>query len=304
MPRLAKPRAAGAGATIGIAAPAFAVDPACVEAGEARLREAGFRTKRRPDLAAREGYLAGSDARRADELAALLEDPEVDAILCARGGYGCHRIVGRLDAARWRAAAKPLVGYSDATTLLLWLRRRAGLVAFHGPMLEREAGPAPEEVEALARALAGEPPAPLAGRPAVGGRAEGPLVGGSLVLLAASLGTPWEPDTRGAVLLLEEVGEKPYAIDRMLQQLAAAGKLAGVAGVGVGALVGCTDPKRAEPTAEAVLREALEGLGVPLVLGLPFGHARPNLPWPTGVRGALDAERGELRVLEAGVRRR
>lgn len=304
MPRLRKPRAAGAGATIGIAAPAFAVDPACLEAGEARLREAGFRVKRRADLTAREGYLAGSDARRAAELAELVEDPEVDALLCARGGYGCHRIMARLDPRRFRAAAKPLVGYSDATTLLLWQRRRAGLVGFHGPMLEREAGPDPEELEALARALAGAAPEPLAGRPGGGGRAEGRLVGGSLSLLAASLGTPWEPATRGAILLLEEIGERPYAIDRMLHQLAAAGKLDGLAGVGVGALVGCTDPKRAEPTAEAVLREALGRRALPLVLGLPFGHGRPNLPWATGVPARLDGERGELRVLEAGVTRR
>jgi len=129
------------------------------------------------------------------------------------------------------------------------------------------------------------------------------VIGGSLTLLAASLGTPWEVDTRGAILLFEEVGEKPYALDRMLRQLGAAGKLDVLAGVGVGHLVDCVDPKRPMPSAEEVILEALAPLGIPTVLGLPFGHGRPNLTWPFGVRGALDGERGELEVLEAGVER-
>ena len=135
------------------------------------------------------------------------------------------------------------------------------------------------------------------GVPRGGGRGEGPLVGGSLTLLAASLGTPWEVDTRGALLLFEDVAEKPYAIDRLLHQLRAAGKLEGLAGVGVGHLTACVDPKRATPTAEEVIEEIVAPLGLPLV----FGHGRPNLPWPMGVRGVLDGERGELHILEAGV---
>jgi muramoyltetrapeptide carboxypeptidase len=121
--------------------------------------------------------------------------------------------------------------------------------------------------------------------------------------VATSLGTPFEVDSEGAILLVEYVAEKPYAIDRMLQQLLAAGKLQRAAGVGFGQLVNCVDPKRERPTAEEVIEEVLAPLGLPLVFGLPFGHARPNLPWPVGVRGAIDAERGEVVVLEAGVER-
>ena len=131
----------------------------------------------------------------------------------------------------------------------------------------------------------------------------GTLIGGSLTLLAASLGTPWELDTRGAILLFEDVSEKPYALDRLLQQLRAAGKLDDLAGVGVGHLIDCVDPKRETPSAEDVVLEALSPLGVPIVLGLPFGHGRPNLTWPFGVRGALDGGRGALEILEAGVER-
>lgn len=303
MRALRKARALSPGATIGIAAPAFAVDPRAVEAGEAQLRDAGFRTVRRDDLTECSGYLAGDDRRRARELMELVDDPGVAAILCARGGYGCHRIVADLDPLRVRAAAKPLIGFSDITTLLLWQRVQAGLVGFHAPMLERREGMLPAELDALLGLLGGGVPPVLRGEPRGGGRGEGPLIGGSLTLLTASLGTPWEPDTRGAILLFEEVAEKPYALDRMLRQLGAAGKLGALAGVGIGHLVECLDPKRPLPCAEEVVLEALAPLGIPIVLGLPFGHRQPNLGWPFGVRGALDGERGELSVLEPGVER-
>jgi muramoyltetrapeptide carboxypeptidase len=304
VPALRKARALSPGATIGIAAPAFAVDAEAVEVGEAQLRDAGFDTARRDDLTACSGYLAGDDRRRACELMDLIDDAGVDAIICARGGYGCHRIIADLDPLRVRAAAKPLLGFSDITTLLLWQWKQAGLVGLHAPMLEKREGMLPAELASLLRTLGGELPPVLKGQPRGRGRGEGPLIGGSLTLLAASLGTPWELDTRGAILLFEEVAEKPYALDRMLHQLGAAGKLDALAGVGVGHLVECVDPKRATPSAEDVVLEALAPLGIPIVLGLPFGHGRPNLTWPFGVRGALDGERGELEVLEPGVERR
>jgi muramoyltetrapeptide carboxypeptidase len=285
-----------------VIAPSSPFDPDVFARGlDVLQRRLGLVPRTRHDLTARRAYLAGDDARRARELVALLEDPAVDAILCARGGYGCQRILPRLDAALVRRAAKPLLGYSDVTVLLLWQLRQAGLAGFHAPMLEHGAWSEQESgaVRAALEGRAGE--LAFAGEPRGGGRAEGRLVGGSLKLVATSLGTPFEVDTDGAILLLEEVGEKPYAVDRMLRQLEAAGKLAPLAGVGVGYLRGCVDPKRAEPTAEAVIEEALAPLGVPLVLGLPFGHDRPNLPWPVGARGGIDGDRGEPRVLEAGV---
>jgi muramoyltetrapeptide carboxypeptidase len=282
-------------------APGFAVDAERLEAGAACLRRAGFRVCWRPDLLAQQGYLAGSDERRAAELMQWVEDADVAAILCARGCYGAQRMIPGLDAARVRAARKPLIGFSDATSLLLWQRRVAGLVGFHGPMFDRDAGPSELELERLARALAGDTLPPLTGRGRGGGHTEGRLVGGSLTLVAASLGTPWEIDTRGAILAFEEIGEKPYALDRDLSQLAAAGKLDVAAGFASGSLLGCEDPKRAAPTADEVVCELLGRYRKPLVTGLPFGHEQPNLVWPVGARAALDGERGELRLLEAGV---
>lgn len=291
----ALPRRVPRGGCFGVAAPAGAVDATRLAAGEASLRAAGFAVRRRDDLLARHGYLAGDDARRAGELRELVADASVDAVICARGGYGSHRIVARLDAAAVRAAAKPLVGYSDVTTLLLWQLRAAGLAGIHGPMLERDGGMDPEGLEALVALLCGVAPPPvLAGTSAAGGRAEGRLVGGNLTTLVASLGTPWEIDTRDAILLFEEVGERPYRIDRMLQQLLAAGKLDGLAGIGVGHLVDCEPARNDSPPALDVILEVTLGLGVPVLTGLPFGHAAPNLPWVVGARATLDGGSGRV----------
>ena len=211
----------------------------------------------------------------------------------------------RLEAEPVRRGAKALLGYSDITTLLLWQLRCAGLVGFHAPMFDCDGALGDDEFEALLCALQGKDAGRVwSGQARGGGSADGWLLGGSLTLLAASLGTPWEPDTRGAILLFEDVCEKPYVLDRLLQQLRAAGKLDTLAGVGVGHLRDCVDPKRETPRAEDVVLDALAPLEVPIVLGLPFGHGRPNLTWPFGVRSALDGERGRLEILEAGVERR
>ncbi len=304
MPRLTKPRALEPGATLGIAAPGGPVDPERLEEGEAVLRERGFEVVYRDDVTARRGYLAGDDKRRAKELMQLVSDPRVDAIVCARGGYGCDRILDALDAELFRDAAKPLVGYSDITALLLWQRRCAGLVGFHGPMLERGDELDPVAFELLIGQLTGEVQLPLVvrGTPRRRGRATGRLTGGSLTLVVASLGTPWEIDTRGTILLLEDVNERPYRLDRMLQQLRGAGKLEGLAGVGLGDFSTCCDERYPEPDAAAVLEEVLAPFDVPLVADLPFGHVRTNWTWPLGVRATLDGERGELRILERGVK--
>ena len=229
-------------------------------------------------------------------------DPEVDAILCARGGYGCHRIVGRLDAAAFRKAAKPLVGYSDITTLLLWQRKRAGLLGIHGPMLERKDALEGESGSALVRALQGTGPLPrFKGEGRVSGWREGRLVGGSLSVCVASLGTPWELDTRDAILMLEDITELPYRVDRMLQQLRAAGKFDRVAGIALGSFSGCDDARHPEWTVERLFDEVFGALNVPVVSGLPFGHGAVNRPWPFAGRAALDGARGELELLESAV---
>ena len=294
--------AVGEAPRIAIAAPSFAVDPARLETGRRALETAGYACCARYDLLDADGYLAGSDARRADELMQWVGDPDVDAIVCARGGYGAARLFARLEPECFADARKPLVGYSDVTALLLWQRARAdGLIGIHGPMFDAEAGPTAEELDRVGRLLRGEPVAPLEGEGGRGGSAEGPLVGGSLTLVTNSLGTDWEIDTDGAILMLEEIGERPYALDRHLQHLADAGKLDAAAGFGIGHLVGCTDPKRDLPTALDVMRDTLAATGKPIVWGLPFGHQSPNLAWPVGARGRIDGDAARVEVLEAAV---
>jgi muramoyltetrapeptide carboxypeptidase len=300
VPRLLRPRALPRGGTVAIAAPAFWVEPARVHATAERLLGAGYQVTWREDVFARSGYLAGSAERRAAELMQWVRDDSVHAILCARGGFGCHHVIPRLSAREFRAARKPLVGFSDITTLLGWQREVAGLAGLHGPMCVRDDGPTPAELRALLAALYGDVPVPLRGRGGARGRAEGPLVGGSLTLVAASLGTPWAVDARGAILLLEDTGERPFRIDRMLQQLRHSGVLAGVAGVGLGHFDRCAEPDGFIHAGQ-ILREWLDATGVPWVSGLPFGHGAPNLAWPMGVRARLDGARATLHILERGV---
>jgi muramoyltetrapeptide carboxypeptidase len=302
MPSLRRPRAIRPGARIAIAAPAGPVDPEALAAGRTALERLGFETVVRDDLLDRDGYLAGSDERRAQELMEFVNDPDVDAILCARGGYGCHRIIDALDAAAFRKASKPLVGYSDITTLLLWQRKRAGLLGIHGPMLEKKDSLAGEVGSALVRTLQGTGPLPrYRGESLESGWAEGRMVGGSLTVCVASLGTSWEIDTRETILMLEDVTEPPYRIDRMLQQLRAAGKFDRVVGIALGSFTNCEDERYPEWTIARLFEEVLGPLEIPVVKDLPFGHGGDNRPWPFAGRGALDGSRGELEILESAV---
>ena len=305
MPALRKPRALKQGATIGIAAPAGPIEPARLAAGVAMLGKLGFEVVQADDLTRSAGYLAGSDERRAAEFMQLVADPDIDAIYCARGGYGCHRIISRLDPKAVRSAAKPLMGYSDITTLLLWQLRQAGLMGFHGPMFDRPDDLTAASRRAITTSLLGiGPPPRISGKPMVRGWGEGRLTGGSLKLVVGSLGTPWEIETRDSILLLEETHEPPYSIDRMLSQLQSAGKFNEVVGIGIGTFADCTNSAMPQPTASAVLEELLTPLGVPIVCELPFGHADENLAWAVGVRAAIDGDRGEIEMLELAVAKR
>jgi len=258
-----------------------------------------------PNIAARAGYFAGDDASRLAALQAALADPDIDAIICARGGYGLTRLIARLDPARLAAAPKLLVGFSDVTALLAWAHASVGLCSVHGPVLAQLGEIDEDDRERLAVMLAGEDPGALAaesGAVLVGGCVEGPLFAGNLEVLRSLVGTRFMPALAGCVLALEEVGERPYRIDRALTQLLASGALRGVRGVAVGQLVACEEPASGNPEspdAEAVVLERLALLGVPVVTGFPFGHARArNAALPVGARVRLDAEHGALYLLE------
>jgi len=285
---------------IGVCAPSGPVEPEKLDTGLAWLTRQGHPVVVAKNVRARAGYLAGSDSERMADLLALIRDPAVGAILCARGGYGVSRYLARIDPDELRAARKLIVGYSDSTHLLSYLQARAGLASLHGPMLERD------DVTAEARArefalMRGEPAglASLAGRAVRGGVAEGPLVGGNLKMLHSSVGTPWEPNVDGALLFVEETSEAPYAIDRALIHLREAGWLARVRGVAIGQLVNCESTRYPGASAGESMREIL-GAAVtgPIVEDLPFGHVADNRALGVGVRARLDGDKGTLTGLE------
>jgi muramoyltetrapeptide carboxypeptidase len=234
----------------------------------------------------REGYLAGSDARRRAELGAALAEPDVRAVLCARGGYGASRIVHEIDWRQLRGAPRWLVGFSDVTALHIEAAS-VGVASIHGPNMTGLGRGDGRTRELLLAALETDAPQRFAGlRTLAAGTAEGPLFGGNLTLVhaAAAAGRLSVPD--GAVLLLEEVGERPYRIDRMITTLLVGGHLARVSAVVLGDLDRC----EGTPTALDVLAERLSALRVPVAAGLPIGHAAVNDPVRLGTRARLDAD--------------
>jgi muramoyltetrapeptide carboxypeptidase len=254
-------------------------------------------------LFTRDGFLAGSDDARLEELTAALTNPDVRAIVCARGGYGLMRILSRLPIDLLRERPRPIVGFSDVTALHAWAAR-AGVVALHAPVVTQLGDLPREDADALVGLLESTtPPPPLGGLRLVAGSgvAEGPLVGGNLEIVSRLVGTPFAFDLDGAVLLLEDVGERPYRVDRALTQLELSGAFRRLAGAVLGDFVGCVEKDGSPPTVEEVLRERLGRFGVPILAGAPVGHGRRNRALPLGVRVRLDGAAGTLTFLEPAV---
>jgi muramoyltetrapeptide carboxypeptidase len=251
-----------------------------------------------PGLLERTGFLAGSDERRLQELRSAIADASVDAIFAARGGYGATRILPGLDPGDVAARGPMLVGFSDITALhALWAR--AGVGSVHGPMVAALGRGDETQLARMISAVEGRGEREISGLVAFAparakARATGPLLGGNLAVLTALLGTPYFPDLRGAIVLLEDIGERPYRVDRMLTSLVHSGQLDAIAGIVLGAFTQAV-PAADGVTVEEVLRERLSGLGVPVLGGAPIGHLElGNLPVVLGALAELDAERGSL----------
>jgi len=293
------PPALTPGARVAVIAPASAFDRASFESGLA-LIGARYDVHYRPAIFERHRYLAGSDSRRLEELTDALLDPSVKGVFCARGGYGATRLLARLAAVR-PAAPKPLVGFSDITALHFWLQSR-GVVSIHGPVLT-QLGLLPAETrQRLFHLLESSAPAPALGASDtyVPGVAEGPLLGGTLSVVTRLLGTPYMPSLQGAILLLEDVGERPYRLDRMWTHLELAGVLGQVRGIALGSFTNCEE-KDADYSAADLLRELAQAAGLPCAAGFPIGHGAANEPVPLGARVRLDASARSLTFLEAAV---
>ena len=252
---------------------------------------------------ARLSHLAAGDDERAADLVAAWTDPEVRAVFCARGGSGAQRVLELLDWAALAAAGpKLLVGFSDVTALHQGFASRLGLSTVHGPVVTSLGSGDEASREHLRRLLLEPGPGtsltPERARTLAGGWAEGPLVGGTVALLAAELGTGTSHPAAGAIAVLEDVGEQPFRLDRLLTQLLRAGWFDGVRGIALGEFTDC-GPAEA---VEAVLSDRLLPLGVPVVAGLAVGHGRRNLAFPLGVPAALDADAGTLELRQSAVR--
>lgn len=302
------PRAVPAEARVSLVAPAGPLAEEAVERAVARLRDWGWQPLLGRNSRGRRGYLSGTDDERLADLQEALDSELNDAIWCLRGGYGTMRLIERVD---WRPLLRrprPVIGFSDNTVLHLALRR-LGIVSFHGPHPAVEE--LPEFSSVLLRKLITEsapmgmlpfPSAHDRGDTIVAGLAEGPLVGGNLVLLAATAGTEWSLQAGGSLLFIEEVGEATYRIDRLLTQLRLSGALQGARGIIVGALSECPDEESSDtPSLAELLSDRLGDLGVPVASGFPFGHRPDNWTLPIGVRARLDATAGTVELLEPAV---
>lgn len=286
------PPALRPGDTVGVIAPAGPITAEALAAGLASLERRGYRPRHLPSILDRDLYFAGSVERRVDELHRMFADPEVKGIVCFRGGYGTNYLLPHIDLALIRSHPKFFCGCSDVTTLLTYFCDQAGLVVFHGPMLQRDAQPDGVDEESWLAATSGAPVVREFGKQVqvlVPGHAEGVLYGGCLSLLVASLGTPYEIETRGTILFVEDVAEPAFRVDRMLMHLKLAGKLDQVRGIIFGEMLDCARGAEGYNLQEVVLR-VTGGLGVPVIYGLASGHVtRRNITIPLGVAAQLDA---------------
>ena len=318
MPTLLKPDRINFGDTIGIIAPASAPpDPKAIDRAAEALERFGFKPKLAKNVRARLGFIAGTDRERATDVMAMFADKKVKAMICIRGGYGCGRILDRLDYNVIRRHPKILSGYSDITALHGALMKKAGLLSIHAPMVNgaladpnvpeftkksffrtvMEAKPS----DSICQGYEGKTVSSLRR-----GVAEGRLVGGNLSLICASLGTPFAPSFKGKILFIEDISERPYRLDRLLTHLWNAGIFDQVVGVAVGVNADCDEPKTKvkeyQQSGADVVRERLSTLKVPVVIGLPFGHVDLNATIPVGIRARLDANKGDLIITESAVK--
>lgn len=298
MPHVAmkRPGALRPGDEVSVVAPSGPFDRAAFERG-LELLSARYRPVYTEGIFAKERYLAGHDERRIEELRSALENERTRAVFCARGGYGAMRLLDRL---RVPERPKLLVGFSDITALHAALQC-AGWVSIHGPVVTQLGALGQATAQELFRLL--EEPGgglQLRGEPLIEGVAEGLVIGGNLSVLTRLLGTPFFPSVEEAILLLEDVGERPYRLDRMWQHLELAGAFRRVRGIALGNFTACEEPD-GSISVKDVVRELAASAGLPCAMELPIGHGRVNRPIPLGARGVLDGGAGTLRFVEGAV---
>jgi len=281
------------GDTIGIVAPAGPFDPEKFMKGKAVLESMGFQTFFDEGIFQKHGFLAGTDSQRSDQVNRLFADPSVEAIVCARGGYGSMRILPFLDFETIQTHPKIFLGFSDISVLLAILYDRCGLVTFHGPLVTTLAKASEKTIMAMKTALTSD--APLLMIPEDGtlikpGVCSGILAGGNLTTLCHLIGTPYTPNFKGKILLLEDVGEMPYRIDRMLTQMKLAGCFNEIAGLILGTFKECGQLNEIV----GIFNTIFEDADIPILAGFDVGHGEHNLTIPMGLGATLDTDKKRL----------
>lgn len=304
----------GKGDTIGFIGPSGAVRiEGAIERAKLEAERMGYHVKLGRSCGAKHGYLSGTDELRAQDVNEMFADPKVDAIFCVRGGYGTTRMLDRLDYDLIRKNPKIFAGYSDITAMQIAMLQKSGLATFAAPMPVSDWSSSALDDFSLAsmlRVLGNAAPAgELHNAPGYherktvnGGSCEGMFVGGNLMLITSLLGTPYELDTKGRILFIEEIGERTYCIDRMLTQLRLAGKIDDCAGVVFGDFKNCEiEYPEYGFTIEEIIREVVAPCGKPVFTGFQAGHCSPKITLPYGVNCRMDADCRTLTVLEAAV---
>jgi muramoyltetrapeptide carboxypeptidase len=282
-----------AGDTIGVIAPASPFEHEKFYQGLSVLESMGYTVKVAKDLFQRQGYLAGSDSHRARLLHRFFSDSDVKAIICARGGYGSMRILKRLDYKRISANPKILVGFSDISALLAAIHHKCGVVTFHGPVVTTFGEIDQESKAAFTAVLSTDRTVELISENKItikSGVADGAVLAGNLTTLCHLTGTPFEPELAGRILVLEDRGEAPYRIDRMLTQMKLAGCFKDIAGLALGAFEKCGD----EESIYRIFEEIFADDDVPVLAGVGIGHRPRNLTIPLGIGATLDTDRRRL----------
>lgn len=310
---LVLPKRLKAGDRVALIAPGSPPSDEKLAMALSNLTSLGFQVREGVHLRKKNGYLAGTDADRLSDLHQAFADPDTDAVWCVRGGYGCARLLPDVNFNIIRDNPKVFIGYSDITALHIAIHQQTGLATFHGPVAVSDLplftannlrtvvmdGVAPHRIQGVPDALNPPHHQPFTIAP---GRAEGILTGGNLALLAALAGTPFAPVFKDKIVFIEDVGEKPYRIDRMITQLLQATDLRKAAGIVLGIFDDC-EPDSGSPslTLRETLGLCLGNLGIPVFYGLPFGHIQGQCTLPYGVKAVLDADTFSLLLPDSAV---
>ncbi len=313
--RLIKPKRLKTGDTVAIIAPASGVSGDELDKALQNMTELGFKTKVGRYTREINGFIAGTDAQRLADLHWAFADKTIDAVWCVRGGYGTTRFLPSINFNLIRRNPKIFIGYSDITALHTVIHQNTNLVTFHGPVASSTFSDyakthvvnalmnpqIPDRIELSPDNIAKESKL-FKTETISGGKCRGRLIGGNLSLLTAMTGTPFAlRNTKGKILFIEDVGERPYRLDRMFVQLKQSVNLRELAGVALGVFAECDAPADVSQTVVDVARDHLGKLGIPVIYGLSFGHIRDQFTMPVGIEAELDAEKATMTLLESGV---